>query len=83
MVTMYIEALQYISACCFTSLVDPVSFPVYFYFSYLREVGFPDNVLEARVSRMTAYKNLYGQSQMMEQPPMSNRSDSPVSTFKG
>lgn len=46
-------------------------------YSYLREVGFPDNVLEARVARMTAYKNLYGQSQMLEQPPISNHSESP------
>ena len=60
----------------------PVSFPVALCTlapcSYLREVGFPDNVLEARVARMTAYKNLYGQNQMME-PLSSNRSDSPQS----
>ena len=31
---------------------------------YLREVGFPDNVLEARVDRISAYKNLYTYNQM-------------------
>ena len=27
-------------------------------FSYLREVGFPDNVLEARVARINLYRTL-------------------------
>lgn len=45
--------------------------------SYLREVGFPDNVLEARVSRISAYKNLYGQTQPLDQSMASMRSDSP------
>lgn len=49
-------------------------------FRYLREVGFPDNVLEARVARMTAYKNLYGQNQLIEQPHIGNRSESPQPT---
>lgn len=31
---------------------------------YLREVGFPDNVLEARVDRISAYKNLYTYNQL-------------------
>ncbi len=46
--------------------------------SYLREVGFPDNVLEARVSRIAAYKSLYGQHQPLDQVTSSSvRSDSP------
>ncbi len=46
--------------------------------SYLREVGFPDNVLEARVSRIAAYKSLYGQNQPLDQVTSSSvRSDSP------
>lgn len=45
--------------------------------SYLREVGFPDNVLEARVSRIAAYKTLYGQNQTLDQSNSSMRSDSP------
>lgn len=53
---------------CFTSCFSPTS--------YLREVGFPDNVLEARVARMTAYKNLYRKNQL-EQPLMNTRSESP------
>ena len=31
-------------------------------FRYLREVGFPDSVLEARLSRIAAYKSLYAQN---------------------
>ena len=54
-------------ACC----VDCVS-------RYLREVGFPDNVLEARVARMTAYRNLYSQNQMQEQQQTSLRSELPL-----
>ena len=28
------------------------------FFSYLREVGFPDNILEARVARLNLYRTL-------------------------
>lgn len=35
---------------------------------YLREIGFPDSVLEARMARISAYKSLYLQSQSAEQP---------------
>ena len=45
---------------------------------YLREVGFPDNVLEARVARMTAYRSLYGQNQMLEQPQAAVRNEPPT-----
>ena len=31
---------------------------------YLREVGFPDNVLQARVDRISAHKNLYTYNQL-------------------
>lgn len=34
----------------------------YFSHRYLREVGFPDSVLEARLSRIAAYKSLYAQN---------------------
>ena len=34
----------------------------YFPHRYLREVGFPDSVLEARLSRIAAYKSLYAQN---------------------
>ena len=42
--------------------------------SYLREVGFPDNVLEARVARISAYRSLHS-----SHAPLSpdSRSDSP------
>ena len=44
-------------------------------------MGFPDNVLEARVARMTAYRSLYGQNQLLEQQqqqqPILGRTESP------
>ena len=51
-------------------------FDVVVVFRYLREVGFPDNVLEARMARISAYKSLYNQNQLMEGGP-SLRSVSP------
>ena len=36
--------------------------PLHTLFRYLREVGFPDSVLEARLSRIAAYKSLYAQN---------------------
>ena len=35
--------------------------------SYLREVGFPDNVLEARIARINILKNLSAQAQQERQ----------------
>lgn len=46
---------------------------------YLREVGFSDTVLEARVSRINAYRTLYSQNQL-EPPPSSTSSASPSAT---
>lgn len=43
---------------------------IYCYHSYLREVGFPDNVLEARVARLNLYRTLInGSSVQNELPP--------------
>lgn len=48
---------------------------------YLREVGFPDNVLEARVDRISAYKNLYTYNQMEQS--ISQDESPKVSQFVG
>ena len=49
---------------------------------YLREVGFPDSVLEARLSRIAAYKSLYAQNQNTA-PEDSIRLESPKVTVSG
>lgn len=48
---------------------------------YLREVGFPDNVLEARVDRISAYKSLYTYNQLEQS--MSQDESLNVSLFVG
>lgn len=41
---------------------------IFLFYSYLREVGFPDNVLEARVARLNLYRTLMSSSTNQNEP---------------